>query len=119
MASIAKKVPMSASPVTSTTPFLRPNVPPPGPARELSLPDDGAWVRIISTDGSFLGRVMFSEPGRIRIKEGAGFWDIATQGILSISDAPEPARRLDEASQQARRRRNEERTLARVLDRWP
>jgi hypothetical protein len=99
-------------------PFLVPTLPPPGRIVADSLPVEGAWVKIISGEGSFVGRVLFAEPDRIRIKEGAGFWDIATAGILSIQPAEHPSRRSAAEIADRERRRNE-RLVQRVLSRWP
>ena len=74
-------------------PYLVPKAPPPRAEKRwtsTNLPPLGTWVKVITKRDTFTGRVTIAEPERIRLKEGAGWWEIPMQGVQSITPAPDP-----------------------------
>ena len=84
-------------------PYLIPKAPPPKATKPAAtkptaekrwsgtdLPPLGTWVKIITKRDTFTGRVVIAEQDRIRLKEGAGYWEIPLQGVQTITSAPDP-----------------------------
>lgn len=83
---------------------LIPKQPPPRPVKKLDLsklPDVGTWIKVTTRRDTYTGRVVFAENGRLRIKEGAGFWDVQTGEIVTLDFPPDPKTRASAASSRA------------------
>jgi hypothetical protein len=80
-------------PSNPRTPLFIPKQPPPKALKRwdpAQTPEPGTWVRVTTKRETYTGRLIFLEEGRMRLKEGAGFWDITTQDILSLEQPPDP-----------------------------
>jgi hypothetical protein len=83
----------ASHPSNHQRPYLIPKAPPPKAEKRWNhteLPPLDTWVKIITKRDTFTGRVTIAEPDRIRLKEGAGYWEIPMHGIQSITPAPDP-----------------------------
>lgn len=81
-------------------PHITPKIAPPKITRRYSateLPEIGAWVVATVQDGkrkeTLQGRVVVIDTNRIRLKQGAGWWEIPIGTVISISAGDDPAHR--------------------------
>jgi len=75
---------------------LIPKQPPPRPVKkpDLSkLPEPGTWVKVTTRRDTYTGRVTFTENDRMRIKEGAGYWDVRRGEIVTLEFPVDPRTR--------------------------
>jgi hypothetical protein len=108
------------TPSRASVPFIVPSTPPPSRPEPVQLPEPGSWVRVVSVDGGYTGKVLLATADRIRLQEGAGFWDLAVADVLSVAPAERPARpALAPERRAALQRQFHANQLRRILDRWP
>jgi len=89
-----------ATATTRATPHIVPKIAPPKATRRYGateLPDVGVWVVVTVQNGSrketFHGRVAIADTSRIRLKHGAGWWEIPIGTIVGITAGDDPAHR--------------------------
>jgi len=87
-------------PAGRKTPHITPKIAPPKIIRRYSAtepPEIGAWVAVVVQDGkrkeTLHGRVAIVDTTHIRLKQGAGWWEIPIGTVISISAGDDPAQR--------------------------
>jgi hypothetical protein len=90
----------NTTPAERKAPHITPKIAPPKTTRRYSaneLPELGAWVAITVQDGkrreTIQGRVAHIDTKRIRLKQGAGWWEVPIGSVISISAGDDPAQR--------------------------
>jgi hypothetical protein len=84
----------------SKAPHITPKIAPPKTVKRYNandLPENGIWIVVTVQDGkrreTMQGRVVLTDTNRIRLREGAGLWEIPLNTILTISAGDDPAHR--------------------------
>lgn len=87
-------------PAGRKAPHITPKIAPPKITRRYSateLPEVGVWVVVTVQDGkrkeTLHGRVVLIDTNRIRLKQGAGWWEVPIGTVISISAGDDPAHR--------------------------
>lgn len=87
-------------PAGRKTPHITPKIAPPKITRRYSAtetPEVGVWVVVTVQDGkrkeTLQGRVAVIDTHRIRLKQGAGWWEIPLGTVISITAGDDPAHR--------------------------
>lgn len=87
-------------PTERKAPHIMPKIAPPKQTRRYSateLPEIGTWVAVNTLDGkrkeTLHGRVVVITTDRIRLKQGAGWWDIPLGSVTGITAGDDPAHR--------------------------
>lgn len=82
------------------SPHIVPKIAPPKAVKRYQtgeLPETGTWIVVTIQDGkrkeTLQGRVALAEPGRLRLRQGAGWWEIPMHTVQSIAAGEDPARR--------------------------
>jgi hypothetical protein len=82
------------------SPHIVPKIAPPKVVRRYhadDLPEPGTWVVVTTQDGkrkeTLQGRVTIAEAARLRLRHGAGWWEIPMSTVLNIATGDDPARR--------------------------
>jgi len=82
------------------SPHIVPKIAPPKAVKRYQtgeLPETGTWIVVTIHDGkrkeTFQGRVAIAEPDRLRLRQGAGWWEIPMRTVHSIAAGEDPARR--------------------------
>lgn len=86
--------PEASTPVVKRPLFLTPKSAPPRTATKIDLlapPEPGTLLIITVSEGgtaaTYKGRLVFITEKRIRLKEGAGWWDFPLSQVTSLSQA--------------------------------
>jgi|LakMenEpi03Aug12_release.lakeMendotaPanAssembly.Ray.scaffolds.fasta_scaffold589719_3 hypothetical protein len=81
-------------------PHITPKIAPPKIVRRYDsaeLPEIGVWVLVTVADGkrkeTLQGRVEIADTRRLRLRQGAGWWEIPLTSVLSIITGDDPAHR--------------------------
>ena len=80
-------------PSGSKTPLFIPKQPPPKAVKRWDpsqTPPPGTWVKVVTKRDSYTGRLVFIEGNRMRLKEGAGYWDITVSEIIGLQQPADP-----------------------------
>jgi hypothetical protein len=87
-------------PAGRKAPYITPKIAPPKITRRYSTtetPEVGVWVVVNVQDGkrteTLQGRVAVIDTHRIRLRQGAGWWEIPLGTVISISAGDDPAHR--------------------------
>lgn len=85
-------IPSQQAPRPARPPLFFPKQPPPRVLKRYELenpPEVGTAVIVTVKEGNrtstYQGRVLFITEGRLRLKEGAGWWDISLRDVLTIT----------------------------------
>ena len=85
-------IPSPQTPRPARAALLFPKQPPPRVLKRYELdnpPADGTAISVTVKEGNrtvtYQGRVLFITDGRLRLKEGAGWWDIMLRDVLTIT----------------------------------
>ncbi len=78
------------------------------------LPAIGTWVSVTWKKETVTGRVMIAEPERIRIRDGAGFWEIPMREVSKIVASPDPRDRKKDLNKPGNR--SEQVTIVEIDD---
>lgn len=96
----AAKTAATISDTARKSPHLTPKIAPPKVLKRYNageLPDVGAWVVVTVQDGkrkeTFQGRVAISDTNRLRLRQGAGWWEIKMNTVINITTGDDPAHR--------------------------
>ena len=81
-------------------PHITPKIAPPKVVRRYNandLPENGTWVVVTIQNGkrrdTLQGRVVLTDTDRLRLRQGAGWWEIPLNTVLTISAGDDPAHR--------------------------